>query len=176
MRTAGSIRPAFETIVASGPRSSLPHATTTSQNLETPVVMDWGALYQNYSSDITRTLVQGEKEEEIFGIVLEAQKKAIDAIKPGIKASYVDKVARGVIEDYGYGDCFTHSTGHGVGLEVHERPFLSSRDELKLGKNMIVTLEPGIYLKNEFGVRIEDMLLIKNRAKVLTNIPHKISP
>jgi len=168
MRVAGSIRPAFETIIASGSRSSLPHATTSFNNLETPVVMDWGAMYENYASDMSRTIIQSEKEEEIFEIVLEAQEKAIDTIKPGIKASYVDKVARSVIEDYGYGEYFIHSTGHGVGLEVHERPSLSVKEERKLEKGMVITVEPGIYIEGEFGVRIEDMVLIKNRAEVLT--------
>lgn len=175
MRIRGSIKPAFETIVASGPRSSLPHASTSSNNLELPIVMDWGALNHNYASDISRTIVGSEKEEEIFEIVLEAQKKAINSIKPGIKASYVDKVARDVINDYDYGDSFIHSTGHGVGLEIHERPSLSTREEGKLEKGMVVTVEPGIYLEGKFGVRIEDMVLIKNKAKVLTKIKKKIS-
>lgn len=174
MRSAGSLRPSFETIVASGSRSSLPHATTTSKKLESPVMIDWGALYQNYASDMTRTLIQSEEEEEILSIVLEAQKKAIETIKPGVKASYIDKVARNVIEDYGYGDNFIHSTGHGVGLEIHEKPSLSSKSDEKLKKGMVVTVEPGIYLEGKFGVRIEDMVLIKNRAKVLTNHPRKI--
>lgn len=174
MRSAGSLRPSFETIVASGSRSSLPHATTTSQKLESPIMIDWGALYQNYASDITRTIIKSEEEEEILSIVLEAQKKAIETIKPGVKASYIDKVARNVIEDYGYGDNFIHSTGHGVGLEIHEKPSLSSKSDEKLMKGMIVTVEPGIYLEGKFGVRIEDMVLIKNRAKVLTSHPRKI--
>ena len=174
MRSAGSPSPSFETIVASGSRSSLPHATTTSKKLESPVMIDWGALYQNYASDITRTIIKSEEEEEILSIVLEAQKKAIETIKPGVKASYIDKVARTVIEDYGYGDNFIHSTGHGVGLEIHEKPSLSARSEEKLKKGMVVTVEPGIYLEGKFGVRIEDMVLIKNRARVLTSYPRKI--
>lgn len=174
MRSAGSLRPSFETIVASGPRSSLPHASTTSQKLESPIMIDWGAFYQNYASDITRTIIKTEEEEEILSIVLEAQKKAIETIKPGVKASYIDKVARNVIEDYGYGDNFIHSTGHGVGLEIHEKPSLSAKSDEKLRKGMVVTVEPGIYIEGKFGVRIEDMILIKNRAKVLTSHPRKI--
>ena len=122
----------------------------------------------------TRTLIKSEEEEEIISIVLESQKEAIKNIKPGVKASYIDKVARSVIEDYGYGDKFIHSTGHGVGLEVHEKPSLSSRSDEKLEKGMVVTVEPGIYLEGKFGIRVEDMVLIKNRAKVLTNPPQKI--
>jgi len=174
MRSAGSLRPSFETIVASGPRSSLPHASTTSKMLESPIMIDWGAFYQNYASDTTRTIIKTEEEEEILSIVLEAQKKAIETIKPGVKASYIDKVARNVIEDYGYGDNFIHSTGHGVGLEIHEKPSLSPKSDEKLEKGMVVTVEPGIYIEGKFGVRIEDMILVKNRAKILTNLPRKI--
>ena len=173
MRVTGSMRPAFDTIVASGIRSSLPHASTSPEKIETPLVIDWGAIYHNYCSDLTRTIVNSEEEIEIREIVLEAQKAAIDTIKPGIKASYIDKVARSVIEEYGYIDCFIHSTGHGVGLEVHENPSLSAKYEGKLEKGMVVTIEPGIYLEGKFGVRIEDMVLIKNRGKVLTNLSKK---
>jgi len=174
MRAKGSIRPAFETIIASGVRSSLPHASTTSKKMEQPIVIDWGATYHNYCSDITRTILNTEKQEEIFNIVLEAQKAAINTLKPGIKASYIDKVARDVIEEYGYLDCFLHSTGHGVGLEIHENPSLSVKYEGKLEKGMVVTVEPGIYLEEKFGVRLEDIVLIRNKGKVLTNLSKKI--
>jgi Xaa-Pro dipeptidase len=174
MRNAGSVKPAFETITASGPRSNLPHASSSSQKIESPVMIDWGANYQNYKSDITRTLIKTEEEEEIISIIIESKKEAIKNIKPGVKASYIDKVARGVIEEYGYGDKFIHSTGHGVGLEVHENPSLSGRSEEKLEKGMVVTVEPGIYLEGKLGIRVEDMVLIKNRAKVLTILPQKI--
>jgi Xaa-Pro dipeptidase len=174
MRVKGSLRPSFETIVASGVRSSLPHASASSEKIETPIVIDWGAIYHNYCSDITRTIVNSEEQEEILEVVLEAQKTAINTLKPGIKASYIDKIARNVIEEYGYIDYFLHSTGHGVGLEVHENPSLSVKYGGKLEKGMVVTVEPGIYLKGKFGVRIEDMVLIKNRGKVLTNLSKKI--
>ena len=175
MRLHGSNKAAFDTIVASGTRSSLPHADPTSKSIETPVVIDWGAKYNNYCSDTTRTIIETEKHEEIFDIVLEAQKSAVDAVKPGVKASYIDKVARDVIEEYGYGKSFIHSTGHGVGLEVHEGPSLSKRETTKLNKGMIITIEPGIYLENEFGVRIEDMVHITNKGNVLNKIKTKIS-
>jgi Xaa-Pro dipeptidase len=175
MRVRGSIQPAFETIMASGIRSSLPHASTSSEKIERPLVIDWGAIYHNYCSDMTRTIVNSEEQEEIWEIVLEAQKAAINTIKPGIKASYIDKVARSIIEEYGYVDSFIHSTGHGVGLEVHENPSLSIKYEGKLEKGMVVTVEPGIYLEGKFGVRIEDMVLIKNRAKILTDLPKKLN-
>lgn len=170
MKLNGSTKPSFDTIVASGKRSSLPHSSISLNKLEYPVVIDWGAVYNNYCSDITRTIIEGDKQEEIFNIVLEAQKAAIETIKPGIKASYVDKVARNVIEEYGYGDNFIHSTGHGIGLEIHENPTLSKNSEFRIEKGMVITVEPGIYLKDGFGVRIEDDVLVKNRAEVLTTI------
>jgi Xaa-Pro dipeptidase len=175
MKLEGSIKPAFDTIIASGIRSSLPHATVSPNNVEYPVVIDWGAVYNNYCSDTTRTMVESEKQAEIFEIVLEAQKEAIKVIKPGIKASYVDKVARKVIEDYGYGKYFIHSTGHGLGLEVHEKPLLSQNDESKLHEGMVITVEPGIYIKDEFGVRIEDVVHIKKKAVLLNKIKKKIT-
>jgi Xaa-Pro dipeptidase len=120
-------------------------------------------------------LIEGEKQAEIFNIVLEAQLEAIKAIKPGIKASHVDDVARSVIEEYGYGDNFIHSTGHGLGLEVHENPTLAKKSEFILEKDMVVTVEPGIYIKDQFGVRIEDDILVKNRGKVLSSIKKSIN-
>lgn len=175
MRLNGSNKAAFDTIVASGTRSSLPHAEPTLNSIEMPIVIDWGAEYNNYCSDTTRTIIETEKHEEIFDIVLEAQKKAIASIKPGVKASYIDKVARDVINEYGYSEAFIHSTGHSVGLEVHENPSLSKRETLKLEKGMIITVEPGIYLENDFGVRIEDMIHITNKGNVLNKIKKKIN-
>lgn len=174
MKLEGS-KPAFDTIVASGMRSSIPHATISPMNIESPVVIDWGAVYHNYCSDITRTVVESEKQYEILKIVLEAQKKSVEVIKPGIKSSYVDKVARDVMAEYGYESNFIHSTGHGLGLEVHENPSLSNKNDSKLQKGMVITVEPGIYIKDEFGVRIEDIILIKNRGKILTNINREIN-
>lgn len=175
MKFNGSTKPAFDTIVASGKRSSIPHATISSNTLESPIVVDWGAVYNNYCSDITRTFIESEQESEIFDIVQAAQKEAIKVIKPGIKASYVDKVARKVIEEYGYGDDFIHSTGHGFGLEIHENPTISKNSDFKLEKGMIITVEPGIYIKDKFGIRIEDDVLIKKRGKVLTKINKSIN-
>jgi Xaa-Pro dipeptidase len=175
MKINDSERASFETIVASGSRSSLPHGSPTKNNVEYPILIDWGAVYNNYSSDTTRTFIQTEKQEEIFNIVLEAQQTAIKSIKPGIKSSEIDNIAREVITEYGYGDAFIHSTGHGVGLEIHEKPSLSKNDEGILEKNMVVTVEPGIYLEGEFGIRIEDMILIKNHAKILNKTKAKLS-
>lgn len=175
MRLNGASKASFDTIVASGARSSLPHASPTLEFIERPVLIDWGARYNNYCSDTSRTIVENEKHEEIFGIVLEAQKRAIKTIKPGVKASYIDKVTRDVIEEYGYGNSFIHSTGHGIGLEVHEPPSLSKRETIKLQKGMVITIEPGIYLENEFGVRIENMIYITNKGNVLNKLKNKMS-
>lgn len=175
MRLNGSFKPSFDTIIASGPRSSLPHAEPTSNPIQMPVVIDWGAIYNNYCSDTTRTIIQSEKHEEVFEIVLEAQKAAIKSVKPGINASYVDNVARDVITEYGYGDSFIHSTGHSIGLEVHESPSLSKKETLKIEKGMVITVEPGIYLEGKFGVRIEDMIHVKNKGKILNKINSKIN-
>ena len=175
MMIRGSSKPSFETIVASGTRSSIPHAQVTTKTLESPVVIDWGAVYNNYSSDTTRTIIETEKQEEIFQIVLEAQKHAIKAIKPDVNASYVDKVARDVITEYGYGESYIHSTGHGLGIEVHEEPSLSIKSEDILENGMVVTVEPGIYLEGKFGVRIEDVVLVQNGAKVLSKVKKRFS-
>lgn len=175
MMVRGSSKPSFETIVASGERSSLPHGTPQVTEIESPVVIDWGAVYNGYASDTTRTIIETEKQEEIFNIVLEANKKAVSAIKPGVKTSEIDKAARDVIEEYGYGEGYIHSTGHGVGLEIHEMPSLSQKDNTTLEKGMIVTIEPGIYLEGEFGVRVEDMVQITNRGNVLNKLSHKLT-
>lgn len=175
MRINGSERASFESIMASGARTSLPHGTPSLNKVESPILIDWGAVYNNYSSDTSRTIIETERQEEIFNIVLDAQKTAIKSIKPGVRSCDIDAAARDVITEYGYGDAFIHSTGHGVGLEIHEKPNLSKNDEVKLEKGMVITVEPGIYLEGEFGVRIEDMVLVKSHAKILNKIKSKIS-
>jgi Xaa-Pro dipeptidase len=175
MRINGSERASFESIMASGARTSLPHGTPSLNKVESPILVDWGAVYNNYSSDTTRTIIETERQEEIFNIVLDAQKTAIKSIKPGVRSCDIDTAARDVITEYGYGNAFIHSTGHGVGLEIHEKPNLSKNDEVKLEKGMVITVEPGIYLEGEFGVRIEDMVLVKNQATILNKIKTKIS-
>lgn len=175
MRLNGARKASFDTIVASGKRSSLPHADVSDNTIEMPIVIDWGALYNNYCSDTTRTIIETERHEEIFDIVLEAQKSAVATIKPGIKACEVDKAARDVITEHGYGEAFIHSTGHSVGLEVHESPSLSKRDDTVLEKGMVITVEPGIYLEDDFGVRIEDMVHVTNKSRVLNKIEKKIN-
>lgn len=175
MRIKGSTKPSFDTIVASGQRSSIPHATVTSKPVESPIVIDWGAVYNNYCSDTTRTVIETEEQEEIFNIVVEAHDEAVKAIKPGVLTADVDKAARDVITEYGYGDNYIHSTGHGVGIEIHEWPNLSIKSDETLQKNMVVTVEPGIYIEGKFGVRFEDMVLVKSSAKVLNRMKKKLT-
>ena len=175
MRSNGAQEESFETIVATGSNSSLPHARCENKKLETHVLMDWGCKFNGYCSDTSRTIVYSEKQEEIFDIVLEAYNKAIDYIKPGIKVCEIDEVARSIITEYGYADNFIHSTGHSLGLDIHEKPTVSKKDETVLEKNMVITIEPGIYLEGEFGVRIEDMVKVGHKSEVMGNLPCKIS-
>ncbi len=169
MTINGSIKPSFDTIVASGVRSSLPHSLTSLNKVETPIVVDWGATYNHYCSDMTRTFVESESQQEIWDIVLEAQKVAIDTIAPGVEVCEVDKAARDVITEYGYGEYFIHSTGHGFGLDIHEAPNVSSRATGVLEENMVITAEPGIYIPGKFGVRIEDDILVGKKNEILTS-------
>lgn len=171
MRENGASEPSFETILTSGANSSLPHAVPTPDKIGNPILIDWGAKYDGYCSDNTRTLVYTEKQHEIFDIVAEAHNKAIHAIKPGMKCCDVDKVARDVISEYGYGDKFIHSTGHSLGLDIHESPSFSPKDETIIEKGMVMTVEPGIYLEGEFGVRLEDTVAIDSKARILGKLP-----
>jgi Xaa-Pro dipeptidase len=175
MRKNGAQEESFETIVATGTNSSLPHAKCENKKLETPILMDWGCKFDGYCSDTSRTIVYNEKQEEIFDIVLEAHNYAIDSIKPGVKACEIDEIARSIITEYGYAENFIHSTGHSLGLDVHEKPAISKKNETILEKNMIITIEPGIYLEDKFGVRIEDMVKVDGKGEILGSIPYKIS-
>lgn len=172
---------AFTTIVASGKRSSMPHGVASDKIIEENdiVTIDFGAFVDGYCADVTRTFfVKGNNNsdlEKIYNIVLEAQLLAINAIKPGVKASEIDKIARDYISDKGYGDFFTHGLGHGIGLEIHEFPFLSSKDDTILEPGFIITVEPGIYLPGIGGVRIEDDILVTNDGfENLTNITKEL--
>ena len=170
----GASKESFDTIVTSGPDSSLPHAIPQDKKLEKPILIDWGAIYEGYCSDNTRTMVYTEPQQEIWDIVAEAHDKAIKAIKPGIKCCEVDKVARDIISDYGYEDKFIHSTGHSLGLDIHETPGFSLRDETIVEEGMVITVEPGIYLEGEFGVRLEDTVSISKKAEVIGDLPLNI--
>lgn len=167
----GASGESFDTILVSGSNTSLPHAIPQSKTLENPILVDWGAKYNGYCSDNTRTIVYTEKEQEIFDIVRESHDKAIKAIKPGLKCCEIDIVSRDIIKEYGYGDKFIHSTGHSLGLDIHETPTFTARDDTIIEKGMVITVEPGIYLEGEFGVRLEDTVAIENNAKIIGDLP-----
>ena len=167
----GADKESFDTIVTSGANSSLPHAIPEAKKLCQPILIDWGCIFEGYCSDNTRTMVYTERQHEIWDIVAEAHDKAINAIKPGMKCCEVDKVARDIIADYGYGDKFIHSTGHSLGLDIHETPGFSMRDETIVEKGMVITVEPGIYLEGEFGVRLEDTVEISKKGNVIGDLP-----
>ncbi len=165
MRKAGASGVSFRPIVAAGERSALPHAEPGNRVFAHGdfVVMDFGCVFEGYCSDMTRTVVIGEPTEEhmvIYDLVLQAQLEALAAVKPGMTGKQVDSVARDIIADGGYGQYFGHGLGHGVGLEIHERPRLSQKDETVLEPGMVVTVEPGIYLPDFGGVRIEDLVVV----------------
>lgn len=165
MRKAGAVSSSFDTIVASGYRSALPHGVASDKVIEKGelVTLDFGAYYKGYCSDITRTVAVGEISSElknIYDIVLEAQLRGMAGLKPGITGKQADALTRDYITEKGYGEYFGHSTGHGLGMEVHESPALSFKSDMVLEVGMVVTCEPGIYIPNLGGVRIEDDTLI----------------
>ena len=165
MRLSGAERPSFDTIVAFGPHTSMPHAVPGDRRLARgeAVLIDMGAIYDGYASDMTRTIHFGEsgpKYNEVYGTVLQSQMAALAGIRAGISCDEADRLARTVIDDAGYGAYFTHSLGHGVGLEVHELPRLAAKADDILEAGMVVTVEPGIYLPGRFGVRIEDLVVV----------------
>nr|WP_235612883.1 Xaa-Pro peptidase family protein [Moorella sp. Hama-1] len=173
----GSSGPSFTTIIASGPRSALPHGVAGERILQPGdlVVMDFGAVYDGYHSDLTRTVALAPAPGEwrrLYDLVLAAQEKAITAIRPGMTGREVDAVAREHIAAAGYGEYFSHGLGHGVGLAIHEAPTLSIRSEVQLAPGMVVTVEPGVYLPGQGGIRIEDVVLIQEGgARVLSRAP-----
>ena len=161
MRKQGASSSSFDIIVASGLRSALPHGVATDKVIEKGdfVTLDFGALYNGYVSDVTRTVAVGEPSEklkEIYQVVLDSQLLSLEKIKPGMTGIEADAVARDYIKSKGYGEAFGHSLGHGIGLEVHEGPGLSFRSDIVLEEGMVITIEPGIYLPGIGGVRIED--------------------
>ncbi|WP_078545809.1 M24 family metallopeptidase [Litchfieldia alkalitelluris] len=165
MRKQGAVSSSFDIIVASGVRSALPHGVATDKIIEKGdfVTLDFGAYYKGYCSDITRTLAVGTPSDElknIYNIVLEAQLRGMDGIKPGLTGKQADALTRDYITEKGYGQYFGHSTGHGLGMEVHEQPGLSVKSDMILTPGMVVTVEPGIYIAGLGGVRIEDDTVI----------------
>lgn len=174
MRRLGAEKPSFETIVAGGARSALPHAQPTAAPLAKGqlVVVDMGALQDGYCSDMTRMLFLGTptpKVKRAYRAVLEAQLAAIDAVRPGVPAARVDSAARSVLKGHGLAEAFVHSTGHGLGLEIHETPRIGKRDKTKLAPGMAITIEPGVYIEGFGGIRIEDTLVVTaTGCRVLT--------
>lgn len=165
MLKSGAEGLAFETICASGVRSAMPHGVATDKVIEKGdfVTLDFGCKYQGYCSDMTRTVVCGKashEQKKIYNTVLAAQKAALSAIKPNVDNAYVDSLARSIIEEAGYGDKFGHALGHSLGLNVHESPNLSKKSVDKLKSGIFMTVEPGIYIENFGGVRIEDLVLV----------------
>ncbi|WP_442481231.1 M24 family metallopeptidase [Aeoliella sp. SH292] len=180
-RRFGAKRLAFPPIVAVGTRSALPHAPPTDKRIDSDdfTLIDWGADSGLYLSDLTRMVVTGRlspKFKKVYQVVLEAQLAAISFIKPGVNCEQVDKRARDVIEKAGYGSNFGHGLGHGTGLQIHESPrFAKGQDKVLLEAGMIVTVEPGIYLDDWGGIRIEDDILVtKSGCEVLTSVPKQL--
>ncbi|HJS96604.1 MAG TPA: Xaa-Pro peptidase family protein [Solirubrobacteraceae bacterium] len=176
MRRRGAEQPSFSPIVAAGPHGALPHASPRAVEVRRGemVVIDWGAQLDGYCSDCTRTVAAGAADDharEIYQLVLDAQLAGLDAVKPGADGREVDGVARGAIEAAGHGQHFGHGLGHGVGLDVHEAPRLSQRSDSVLEPGNIVTVEPGVYLPGDLGVRIEDLVLVtEDGREILTGI------
>ncbi len=165
----------FDPIVASGSNSSMPHYMPSMEKkiLHGEILLiDMGCVYKGYNSDLTRTVFVGKidhKLEKIYNIVYEAQVKAVKAVKAGLDTQKLDNAARSIITDYGYGENFGHGLGHGVGIEIHEMPAVKKNSSIKLKKNMVITIEPGIYIPGSGGVRIEDMVLVAaGGSEVLT--------
>ncbi len=177
MRRHGAEKPAFDTIVASGPRSALPHARPSARRLgkNELVLFDLGAILGGYSSDMTRTVCLGSAKgvsRRMYRTVQEAQEQACRAVRAGVSCAQVDRAARRHIALRGYGKFFPHTTGHGLGIQVHEEPKLSSRERSRLLPGNVVTVEPGIYVPGVGGVRIEDVVVVReNGAEVLTPAP-----
>lgn len=179
-RELGASGMSFPSIVAGGAHGALPHAQPRS--VEIPpnelVVIDWGVVLDGYCSDCTRTVATGElgeKAADVYNLVNSAREAGLAAVAPGLLGREVDAVARSVISDAGYGDAFGHGLGHGVGLEIHESPNLGKTGETPLEVGMVVTVEPGIYLPGEFGVRIEDLVVVRpDGYEMLTSLGREL--
>ncbi|MGA3102175.1 MAG: aminopeptidase P family protein [Terracidiphilus sp.] len=176
-RMMGAEGMSFETIVASGLRSAMPHGRATAAPLPRHgfVTLDFGIIHKGYCSDMTRTVFLGKpkpEERKAYEVVLEAQENAVNAVAAGVSCAEVDEAARSVLRREGLAEAFTHSTGHGVGLEIHEPPRVGAGQATRLQPGMVITIEPGIYLAGKFGIRIEDMVAVtRSGGQVLTPAP-----
>ncbi|MBB5324932.1 Xaa-Pro dipeptidase [Anoxybacillus tepidamans] len=176
----GVERLSFQPIIGAGANGAIPHHQSDETRLTEGdmIVIDMGGIKDHYCSDMTRTIVIGEPTEEmvkVYEIVRKAQDEAVKAIKPGVPMKLIDQVARSIISEAGYGEFFTHRTGHGLGIEVHEEPYLTSNNEQLLEEGMVVSVEPGIYLSGKFGVRIEDIVVVtSNGAERLNHFPREL--
>ena len=181
MRTRGAEKLAFDTILGSGPNGAMPHATVSERAIRAgePIVIDMGAMVDGYNSDMTRTICAGRPDDKfqgIYAIVLEAQLTAERNIRPGMQGKQADAIARRVIEEAGYGENYGHGLGHGVGLAVHEKPGVGRLSEDVLQPGMVFTVEPGIYLPGWGGVRIEDIVVMReDGVEVLTQASKELS-
>ena len=180
IREKGARRAAFDIIVASGRNGAMPHAAASDRRLRNGdlVTIDFGAEANGYYSDLTRTVSVGRptaRQREIHGLVLRAQQRAIDAVRPGVPCAEIDRAARSTIEEAGQGEHFGHATGHGIGLMVHEGPSVSALSKQRADRGMVFTVEPGVYVPGWGGVRIEDMVLVTDRGcRMLTGLPREL--
>jgi len=181
IRKCGAELVSFPTIVATGANSAQPHAAPGSREIENGdiVMIDYGAVYCGYHSDETCTFVIGradKKQKEVYSLVKKAHDRALEAIKTGTPCREIDRIARSCIEDGNLGKFFTHGTGHGVGLDVHEAPRIADKSVNILEEGMVVTIEPGVYIPDHWGIRIEDMVLVKEEGpEVLTKVPKDLT-
>jgi len=178
MKILGSEKPGFDTIIASGYRSSMPHGVATNKKIRKGefVTLDFGAIYDGYHSDITRTIVVGKatpRQKKIYHLVLTAQQAGCRYARAGLTGKEVDGKVRRIIEKAGYGKYFGHGLGHGIGTVVHDAPAISTLSETVLKPNMVVTIEPGVYLPGWGGVRIEDDVVIKRNSCEILNRAEK---
>ncbi|NIA19515.1 MAG: M24 family metallopeptidase [Xanthomonadaceae bacterium] len=180
IKRRGAERTAFDLIVASGYRSSLPHGVASAKPIAPGdmITIDFGACYQGYHSDQTCTVFLGEpskKQQQVYQAVLLAQQAGIKAARPEMDAKALDHVVREMLEQAGYGEYFSHGTGHGVGLEIHEAPSISSRSTDTLAANMVFTIEPGCYFPHQWGIRLEDMIYLTDQgSQVLTTLDKRL--
>ena len=174
-RKLGAEDRSFDTILASGNRSAMPHGVASDKKIEKDefITMDFGAYYDGYVSDMTRTIYYGsnitKRHREIYNMVLEAQLMGVNTVKPGMLSNDVDAVVRNFFNEKGYAEYFGHGLGHGIGLEIHELPYLSGMSQIELKENMIVTVEPGLYFDSWGGVRIEDDVLVTGKGCEILN-------